>query len=98
METETRRRIIYSIALQREPTPDSPPGSSAAIVLPLKRERISTASNGKRRPPTARTIDLRVGDFVMINKQWRRILGVSAYRDAWLTGEPADDSPGYVVR
>jgi hypothetical protein len=41
---------------------------------------------------------LRVGDFVMVNRQWRRILGVNAFRDAWLSGEPADDDGGYVVR
>jgi hypothetical protein len=98
METESRRRIIYSIELQLEPEPGSSPGSSAVIVLPLNRAGMSTASNGKPRPPKQRTIDLRVGDFVMVNKQWRKILGVSAYRDAWFEGEPADDSSGYLVR
>jgi hypothetical protein len=98
MDTETRRRIIYSIELQLERTPDSPPGSSAAIVLPLNREGLSTSSNGKPRPLKQRTMDLRVGDFVMVNNQWRKILGVRAYRDAWFEGEPADDGPGYVVR
>jgi hypothetical protein len=97
MEQGKSCRIIYSLELQLEPTPDSPPESSAAIVLPLNRAGMSTASNGKPRPPKTRTIDLRVDDFVMVNKQWRRVLDVRAYRESWLSGEPADDSPGYVV-
>jgi hypothetical protein len=73
-ETETRRRIIYSIEL--EPTPDSPPGSTAAIVLPLNRAGMSTAINGKPRPLKTRTIDLRVADFVLVNKKWRWVIDI----------------------
>jgi hypothetical protein len=70
MATETRRRIFYSLTfeLELEPEPGSLPGSSATITFPLNRAGISTASNGKPRPPKQRTIDLRVGDFVMVNK------------------------------
>jgi hypothetical protein len=43
--------------------------ASAAMTRLLNRPGMSTASNGKPRPPKTRTIDLRMGDFVMVNKQ-----------------------------
>jgi len=65
-------RIIFSLQVDLAPAPGSPAGASSAIVLPVNREGMSVGRNGKARPPTTRTIDLRVGDDVMVDQRWRR--------------------------
>jgi len=92
-------RIIYSIECELEPLPGSPPGASAAIVLPLNRDGMAICRNGRPRPPERRTIDLRVRDFVMVDKQWRKVLGIRAYRENWIAPERGDEpGEGYVVQ
>ena len=90
-------RIIYSIECELDPLPGSPPGASSAIILPLNRAGMAKGRNGRPRPPKSRTIDLRIGDDVMVDRRWRRVLGIKAYRDGWRNGEPPGDDRGYLL-
>jgi hypothetical protein len=92
-------RIIFSLHLSLEPRPGSPAGAFAGLVIPLDRDGMAIGRNGRPRPPKQRTIDLRIGDDVMVNCRWRRVLGISAYRDGWIRPEQADAiGGGYVVK
>src|SRR5262245_28933653 len=89
-------RIIFALQLDLEPIT---PGTICELVLPLNRAGQAVCRNGKPRPPKTRTIDLRVGDFVMVDRQWRRILAVKAYRETRGTREQVEAiRDGYVVR
>jgi len=95
---EQQLRIILSLHVDLDPAHGSPPGASSVIVLPLNRDGNSVSRNGKPRPPKQRTIDLRVGDDVMVDQRWRRVVDVQAYRDGWITTERVETiCGGYVV-
>lgn len=88
-------RIIFALYLDLAPLT---PGTISGLVVPLNRDGQSVGRNGRARPPK-RTIDLRVGDSVMVEGRWRRILGIRAYREAHATAEQAEAiRDGYVVR
>lgn len=95
-------RIIYSLKFEIEPPPDSKPGVSCQLIVPLDRQ--GNSINGSLpRPPKQRMIDVRAGDYLLFAKQWRNVLGVAAYRDNWLTAEQAEqchnrDDLGYLYR
>jgi hypothetical protein len=92
-------RVIYSIECELEPGPGSPPGASSALIITLNRDGVATGRNGRPRPPKTRTIDLRVGDDVMVDGRWRRVLGIKAYRETYATPEQAAAiTAGYVVQ
>ena len=98
MEQSDARRIIFSLHVDLDPPPGSPLGASSAIILPLDRDGMAIGRNGRPRPPKTRTIDLRVGDDVMVSQRWRRVLDIRAYRDGWIRPEQADVIyGGYVV-
>jgi hypothetical protein len=63
---------------------------------------MSTAKggNGRPRPPRRRTVDLRVGDFLLCNGRWARVVGARAFSSAWLTEAEAAAyyGDGYVYR
>lgn len=87
-------RIIFSLWLDLGHLPD---GTLIGLVVPLDRN-----GNGKHARPRhkRRVIDLRVGDEILCQGIWRRIEGISAHRDAWLTEADAmrRSDEGYVYR
>lgn len=102
-----RYRIIYSLLFDLEPLPDAWPGSITCLIIQLDRQGMSQKNgrrgNGLPRPPKRRTVDLRVGDQIFCDGNWRTILDVKAYRDNWLTDAQAanrkgDDGYVYAVR
>jgi hypothetical protein len=93
-------RIIYSLRYWLEPLPTDPPGSSTAITVQLNRAGISCGRNSRPRHKK-RTIDLRVGDELMCNGRWRKIVEIEADRQGWLNDEKAaarTDDYGYSYR
>jgi hypothetical protein len=100
---EREYRLIYSLEIELEPPPGARPGESSAIIVPLDRQGMPLGGGSKGRPraPKVRTIDLRAGDDLMFERRWRRVLGVSAFRDAWLTAESVErieHGMGYLYR
>ena len=92
-------RIIYSLNFELEPLPTDPAGSSCSLVVKFNREGNCDARNSIPRHK-ARTIDLRVGDELLCNGQWRTIKAIEPYRDNWTTDEDAATRPyagGYSV-
>jgi hypothetical protein len=72
-----------------------------SVVVPLNRQGQplnSDTLDGTPRSPKRRTIDLRIGDYVSLCGKWRRINGVSADRDGWLTERQSMQyrGPGFV--
>ena len=87
-------RIIYSLQLELE-DPKSPSGT-VGLIAPLDRE--GQSPHCRACMPKTRVIDLRVGDVVEHRKAKRyRIVGIRAYRDAWMDTLP-ETGDGYVVR
>ena len=87
-------RIIYSLQLELE-EPKSTRGT-IGLIAPL--DPPGQSPHCRACSPKRRVIDLRVGDFVEHKKSRRyRIVGIKAYRDAWM-GTPPESGDGYVVR
>src|SRR5262245_28284846 len=100
MDSENTHRLIYSLKLNVSPPPGSRPGVSCQLIVPLCRDGNSGNRNGRPRPPRRRTIDLRVGDDVLVDGIYRKVLGIEAYREHWLTEEQATSlqhEQGYLV-
>lgn len=92
--------IIYSLQFEIEPPPDAGPGVSCQLMVPLDR-RGNALNSSRPRPLKQRMIDVREGDYLMFDKKWRRVLGVTAYRDNRLTAERAAarrNQLGYLYR
>jgi hypothetical protein len=94
-------RIIYRLQVRLEQLPTDPPRGSTFIYLELDRNGI----NGGRSKPRhkARAIDLRVGDEIMVNKCWRRIIDIKCQSDNYMSDEAAanrraDDDHGYAYK
>jgi len=90
-------RIIFSLYFQF--------ANRTALVVQLDRQGLPEGNrgqgNGRPRPPKCRTVDLRPGDDVLCQGQWRRIESVEVYRDGWLTEEEANHRAGvwgYIYR
>lgn len=101
MEADKPYRLIYSLKLNIEPPPKSGPQVSCQLIVPLTRAGMSTGRNGRQRRPKTRSIDLRIGDDVMVEGIWRKVLSIEAYREHWLTEEEAANSEhgqGYLYR
>jgi len=76
-----------------------------ALVVQLNRQGLPEGNrgegNGRPRPPKHRTVDLRPGDDVLCQGQWRRIKSVAVYRDGWLSEADANERVGdwgYIYR
>lgn len=96
---DATQRIIFTLHFDLAPLPESPASSIHGLVVPLRRDGQSVGRNGRPRPPKTRTIDLRVGDSVVVEGRWRKVLGIRAYRDAYATAEQAGAiAAGYVVK
>jgi hypothetical protein len=88
----TPYRVIYAVRLDL---------GGVYLVVPLNRQGEplnADTLDGTPRPPKRRTIDLRIGDYVSLCGIWRRIDGVSADRDGWMTDRQSMQyrGPGYV--
>jgi hypothetical protein len=92
-----RYRIIYSLYIDLGQPPGRPPGESTALVIQLDRKGMRhggpTRGNGRSRTKS-RPIDLRPGDQIQCDGQWRTIKSIVAYRDHWLTEAQADACEG----
>lgn len=71
------------------PAPDAKRGELCQLVVPLQRDGNSIGRSGRPRPPKQRTIDLRVGDQVLSDGTWHRVLGIETYRENLLTEQQA---------
>src|SRR5262245_3948672 len=101
MQQSKTHRLIFSLLLDITPGPDSKPGEICQLVVPLKRDGNSAGRSGVPRPPKQRSIDLRVGDDVLSNGTWRKVLAIEAYREHWLTEAEAANvghEQGYLYR
>src|SRR5688572_19030942 len=76
-------RLIYEITFDLE--------GGGMLTLPLTRDgqaaprRARDRRDGMPQLPKRRTIDLREGDCAYYRGGWRKIAGVRATRDAWLS-------------
>jgi hypothetical protein len=91
-------RLIYSLRVELEP----PPGTFySAIIVNLDRHGCNMLKGGLRpRKPKVRAVDIRAGDDVLVNGQWRRVVGVSMLSERMLTDEEAatHDGAGWLVK
>jgi hypothetical protein len=87
-------RLITALYFDLGRLPGRPPDSNTALVVGLKPDGTHANRGGKNtgapRPPKRRAIDLRPGDQLLCEGQWRTIRHVEAFRDCWLTEEQAD--------
>jgi hypothetical protein len=101
MDAHKTHRLILWLLLEITPGPDSKPGEMCQVVVPLKRDGNSAGRSGLPRPPKQRSIDLRVGDEVLSNVTWRKVLAIEAYREHLLTEDEAANlthEQGYLYR
>lgn len=101
MDSPKTHRLIFSLLLDITPGPAAKPGELCQLVVPLRRDGNSIGRSGRARPPKQRTIDLRVGDQVMSDGMWRKVLAIEAYREHWLTEHEATNlnhEQGYLYR
>jgi hypothetical protein len=97
-------RLLAALYFDLGQPPGGPPGASTALVVTLKPDGTHAnhggKNNGAPRPPKRRTLDLRPGDQLLCEGQWRTIRSVVAFRDQWLTEEQAerDRGEGYLYR
>jgi hypothetical protein len=100
--SEATHRVLTAIYFELAPGPGQPPESSHALVVWLDRCGMSKAKggNGTPRPPKRCTVDLRIGDCLLCNGCWARIVGARAFSSAWLTEAEAAAwaVDGYVYR
>jgi hypothetical protein len=93
-------RVIFSIVYWVEP----PPGvHSTCMHVNLDRRGMTLhPTNGRPRPPVKRTIDLRIGDEILFEQQWQKIVEVEVFTDRWFTDEQLpsyeNGGDGYVYR
>jgi len=91
-------RIIFELTFNLE--------GGGALTLPLTRDgqaaprRARDRRDGMPQLPKRRTIDLRIGDLVYHRGGWRKLAGVRATRDAWLSSAEAREcrQTGYLYR
>jgi len=101
---DATHRVIEAIYFELE----RPAGDSAttpgALIIWLTRDGMtqnrSGIGNGRPRPPKRRTIDLRVGDYLLCAGRWARITGARAHSSSWLTDAEAAvyQGNGYMYR
>jgi hypothetical protein len=89
-------RIIYSLHFEVEPLPERPQ-EITCLVVPLDRDGmgVGRGTNGTPRPPKRRAMDLRVGDYILIGGQWRKIKNLEAYRANVVSDEYAATTKDY---
>ena len=82
-----------------------PPRGAYSACLHVRLDRSGMPAdkhqgNGRPRPPVRRTIDLRVGDEILVGGRWRRIVAIDVEADGWFEGDDAATWPGdgYIYR
>lgn len=101
MEPDKPYRLIYSLLLDIAPPPGSGSSVNCHLIVPLNRAGDSCSRNGRPRPPKVHSVDLRVGDDVIVEGTWRKVLAIEAYREHWLTEVQAANlqhGQGYLYR
>ena len=95
-------RLIYSLCVELQPPPDT---FYSAIIVNVDRHGCNLLKSGLRpRRPKFRAVDIRAGDDVLVNGQWRRVVGVSMLSERMLTDEQAEthaadeDDDGWLVK
>ena len=93
-------RLIYSLRVELEAPPDT---YYTAIIVNLDRHGCNQLKSRLRpRRPKVRAVDIRAGDDVFVNGQWRRVVGVSMLSERMLTDEEAaqhdGDGDGWLVK
>jgi putative SOS response-associated peptidase YedK len=85
-------RLITALRIQLEP----PPGvSSQEIIANLDGDGCNLLKSGVRpRAPKARIVDLRPGDYVLLNGMWRKVIGLVMHSEQILTDEQAAEHKG----
>jgi len=85
-------RLITALRIQLEP----PPGvSSQEIIANLDGDGCNLLKSGARpRAPKARIVDLRPGDYVLLQGQWRKVVGIVMHSERMLTDEQAAEHVG----
>jgi hypothetical protein len=97
-------RVIEAIYFDLEATSDDGNTRSGALIAWINRhgqsQNRSGIGNGRPRPPKRRTVDLRVGDYMLCAKRWAKITGIRAHCSSWLTEAEAVAyrGDGYVYR
>jgi hypothetical protein len=92
-------RLITALRIQLEP----PPGvSSQEIIANLDGDGCNLLKSGVRpRAPKARIVDVRPGDYVLLNGMWRNVIGLVMHSEQMLTEEDAavfGGDEGFVYR
>jgi len=91
-------RLITARRIQLEP----PPGvSSQEIIANLDGDGCNLLKRGVRsRAPKARIVDLRPGDYVLLNGMWGKVIGLVMHSEQILTDEQAaeHDGRGWLVK
>ena len=85
-------RLITALRIQLEP----PPGvSSQEIIANLDGDGCNLLKGGVRpRAPKARIVDLRPGDYALLNGMWRKVIGLVMHSEQVLTDEQAAEHEG----
>ena len=91
-------RLIHSLLIELQP----PPGVHyQAIIARLDRQGCNLLKSGVQpRAPKTRIVDVRVGDDVLLQGQWRRVVGISMHQEWMLTDEEAakHEGDGWLVK
>lgn len=79
-------RLIHSLRIQYQ---SEGPGKHE-IIAKLTKDGMNQLKSGARpRPPKQRIVDLRAGDEVLVEGQWRKVLGLSAFLEREVSDEEA---------
>jgi hypothetical protein len=101
---DATHRVIEAIYFELERPAGDSTTTSGALIVWLARDGMtqnrSGVGNGRPRPTKRRTIDLRVGDYLLCAGRWARFTGARAHSSSWLTdaGAAAYRGDGYVYR
>ena len=72
-------RLIYSLRIRFEH--DGP--GTREIIAHLTRDGMNRLKSGARpRPPKTRIVDVREGDEVLVEGQWRKVLGINIFPES----------------
>jgi hypothetical protein len=91
-------RLITALRIALEP----PPGvCSQEIIANLDGDGCNLLKSGVRpRAPKARIVDLRRGDYALLNGMWRKVVGLEMHSEQMLTDEQAakHEGRGWLVK